>query len=59
MTSADLLPQVAPGAGREAVRAAYRDAARTLHPDKCSVPHAKDAFQRLYEAYTNLRGFVG
>lgn len=51
--------QVPPGAGRDAIRAAYRDAARALHPDKCPAPRAKDAFQRLYEAYTNLRGFVG
>ena len=59
VASAGLLSQVAPGAGRETIRAAYRDAARSLHPDKCPAPGAKDAFQRLYEAYTNLRGFVG
>ncbi len=51
--------QLPAGSGRNDIRSRYRDMAKALHPDKCRAPGAKDAFQRLFEAYTNLRGFVG
>ncbi|CAE7829362.1 DNAJC14 [Symbiodinium necroappetens] len=38
------------------VRRAYRTAALLIHPDKCTHPDAKLAFQRLSEAFDSLSG---
>uniref|UniRef100_A0A7S0R5K4 J domain-containing protein n=1 Tax=Pyramimonas obovata TaxID=1411642 RepID=A0A7S0R5K4_9CHLO len=46
--------QVGFGCDLDTVRKAYRALARSLHPDKCRVPGAKDAFQRVGQAYQNL-----
>ena len=35
----------------EDVRRRYRTLAMRLHPDKCSVPRAEEAFKRVSEAY--------
>jgi hypothetical protein len=35
-----------------------RELAVSLHPDKCSAPGAKDAFQRLVRAYQNLSKYA-
>ncbi|BDA40430.1 probable DnaJ homolog subfamily C member 27 at C-terminar half [Coccomyxa sp. Obi] len=45
---------VQPGATSAAVRKRYREMAVSLHPDKCRVPQATDAFQRLVRAYQEL-----
>jgi DnaJ-class molecular chaperone len=37
-----------------AIRRSYKQLAVALHPDKCSLEHAAEAFQRLHKAYTNL-----
>jgi len=46
------------GSGRDTIRQRYREMAKALHPDKCSDPRAKDAFQRLFEAYSNLTSYA-
>ncbi|KAK9916637.1 hypothetical protein WJX75_005192 [Coccomyxa subellipsoidea] len=45
---------VQPGASSAAARRRYREMAVALHPDKCRVPKAKDAFQRLVRAYQEV-----
>lgn len=50
--------QIPIGSSADVIRRRYRDMAKALHPDKCGAPGAKDAFQRLFGAYTNLRSFV-
>ena len=37
------------------VTKAYRELAKLLHPDKCSAPGAKEAFQKLNKAYGALK----
>lgn len=39
---------------KEALKRKYRTMAVSLHPDKCKVDHATDAFQRLVQAYQAL-----
>lgn len=46
--------QVEQGASAAVIRKRYRDLAVSLHPDKCSVPDATLAFQRLVAAFTAL-----
>jgi hypothetical protein len=41
---------VPPGAGREAVKRAFRDAARTSHPDRGGEPAAWSRLREAYEA---------
>ena len=43
-----------PNAQMKWVKQSYRELARRLHPDKCKAPGAKDAFQKLSRAYTNI-----
>lgn len=50
--------KVVAGAKADVIRQRYREMAKALHPDKCGVAGAKDAFQRLFAAYTNLRSYV-
>ncbi len=45
---------VAPGATQEAIRRAYREAARRLHPDVNPSPSAAKDFTRVQEAYELL-----
>lgn len=47
-----LAPDAASSAAE--VRSRYRQLAVALHPDKCSVPGAKEAFARVHAAYQNL-----
>jgi hypothetical protein len=46
--------RLAPGVDGATVRKRYREMAVQLHPDKCSVPRASDAFHRLVKAYQQL-----
>lgn len=46
--------QVAPGASAAVIRKRYRELAVSLHPDKCAVPDATLAFQRLVAAFAAL-----
>lgn len=45
-----------PGSQKKWVTKSYRDLAKILHPDKCSAPGAKEAFQKLNKAYRALSG---
>ena len=36
------------------VKQSYKALALKYHPDKCSLPHAKDKFQAVSQAYTKL-----
>ena len=42
------------GSKKKWLTQAYRELAKILHPDKCALPRAKQAFQRVKEAYENL-----
>ena len=42
------------GSKKKWLTQSYRELARSLHPDKCALPRAKQAFQRVKEAYENL-----
>ena len=53
LTDADVLG-LPPRPGADAVKQAYRSLAKKLHPDKCTAPRAKDAFQRVLKAYQRL-----
>lgn len=46
--------QLHPGASMAAVRKSYRALAVALHPDKCKLEGAADAFQRINKAYNSL-----
>lgn len=46
--------RLAPGADAASVRRRYREMAVQLHPDKCKVDRAGDAFHRLVKAYQQL-----
>lgn len=50
--------QVSAGSGRALVKERYKELARLLHPDKCKVPNATEAFQRVARAYQNLVGMM-
>ncbi|KAK9843550.1 hypothetical protein WJX81_008423 [Elliptochloris bilobata] len=50
--------RLAPGASAAALRRRYREMAVALHPDKCKVDGATNAFQRMVQAYQNLLRFV-
>jgi hypothetical protein len=43
----------------EALRSSYRRTAALIHPDKCSLPHAAQAFQLLSKGYQLLQGSRG
>ncbi|OUS47202.1 RBJ protein [Ostreococcus tauri] len=45
-----------PGSQKKWIVKNYRDLAKILHPDKCSAPGAKEAFQKLNKAYKALSG---
>lgn len=49
---------MAQGADAVAVRRRYREMAVALHPDKCSVKGASDAFQRLVLAYQGVAKYA-
>ena len=55
LTDADVLG-LPPRPGADVVKQAYRTLAKKLHPDKCTAPRAKDAFQRVHKAYQRLNG---
>lgn len=42
------------GSKKKWLTQSYRELAKSLHPDKCALPRAKQAFQRVKEAYENL-----
>ncbi|KAF5843906.1 hypothetical protein DUNSADRAFT_28 [Dunaliella salina] len=46
--------KLTPGTSVEQVRQRFKCIALALHPDKCSLPGAKEAFQRLSDAYDRL-----
>ena len=50
--------QLAPGTNAALVRRRYREMAVRLHPDKCKVQGASDAFQRLVRAYQQLNKYT-
>lgn len=43
-----------PGSQKKWVKKSYLELAKVLHPDKCSAPGAKEAFQKLNKAYKAL-----
>ncbi|KAK9823968.1 hypothetical protein WJX72_006705 [[Myrmecia] bisecta] len=52
------LLQLPQGADKATVRKKYKEMAVALHPDKCKVEHATDAFQRLVRAYQILAKYA-
>ena len=50
--------RLAPGADAASVRKRYRAMAVQLHPDKCKVARAGDAFHRLVQAYQQLSKYA-
>lgn len=50
--------QLEPGADAAAVRRRFREMAVTLHPDKCRLPGASDAFQRLVLAFQGVAKYA-
>ena len=42
--------QLEPGSDAKSIKAAVRKLARKVHPDKCSLPGAADAFKAVIEA---------
>jgi DnaJ domain len=50
--------KLAPGADSASVKRRYREMAIQLHPDKCRVPKAGDAFHRLVKAYQQLSKYA-
>ena len=50
--------KLAPGADGTSVKKRYREMAIQLHPDKCKVPRAGDAFHRLVKAYQQLSKYA-
>ena len=46
--------QLPAGAGAAVIRKKYKEMAVALHPDKCKVEGASDAFRRLVQAQQNL-----
>lgn len=51
--------QVKAGVDVLTLKRKYKEMAVTLHPDKCKVPGATDAFQRLVQSYHSLRRIAG
>ena len=50
--------KLAPGADGASVRRRYREMAVQLHPDKCKIDGAGDAFHRLVKAYQQLSKYA-
>lgn len=50
--------QLAPGTSAALIRRRYREMAVRLHPDKCNVQGASDAFQRLVKAHQQLTKYT-
>jgi DnaJ-class molecular chaperone len=46
------------GVSAAALKKRYRELAVLLHPDKCRMEGAKEAFQRVTQAYQHLLRFV-
>jgi|AntRauMFilla1563_2_1112583.scaffolds.fasta_scaffold383823_1 DnaJ-class molecular chaperone len=46
--------QVSAGSSQGEIRRRFKVLARLLHPDKCALPQAHAAFQRLHFAFQNL-----
>ena len=46
--------QLPAGAGAAVIRKKYKEMAVALHPDKCKVEGASDAFRRLVQAQQNV-----
>jgi curved DNA-binding protein CbpA len=55
LTDADALG-LPPHPTADAAKRAFRLLAKAIHPDKCAVPRATDAFQRIQRAYQRLCG---
>ena len=53
MTS-DFCAQLPAGAAASDIRKRYKEMAVALHPDKCCVDGAVDAFRRIVQAQQNL-----
>jgi len=49
-----LYTQLNPGASADQIRRSFKAMAMAIHPDKCSLPAAAEAFQRLSTAYNRL-----
>jgi curved DNA-binding protein CbpA len=52
-------PQLHVGASLSQVKKSYRQMAIALHPDKCRLEGAAEAFQRVGTAYANLSKLLG
>ena len=50
--------QLVPGADATAIRKRYKELAIRLHPDKCKVTGASEAFHRLVKAYQQLSKYT-
>eukprot|EP00884_Botryococcus_braunii_P000883 jgi/Botrbrau1/10796/Bobra.0064s0002.1 len=50
--------QVQPGTAAADIKRRFREMAISLHPDKCKVEGASDAFQRMAAAYQNVLKFA-
>jgi hypothetical protein len=48
-----------PPATAEALRSSYRRTAALIHPDKCSLPHAAEAFKLLAKGFQLMQGSGG
>ncbi|CAD7973377.1 unnamed protein product [Amoebophrya sp. A25] len=50
---------VTPDAAVSEITKTYRNISRIIHPDKCRIERAHDAFQKLLEAYSELKDGKG
>lgn len=50
--------ELKPGCGSAALKKSYKEIVVKLHPDKCKVEHASEAFQRARTAYEELKKVV-
>ncbi|KAK2080065.1 hypothetical protein QBZ16_002461 [Prototheca wickerhamii] len=50
--------QLEPGASAAEAKKRYRQMAIALHPDKCDVPRAGEAFHRVVTAYRSISSFL-
>ena len=50
--------ELVPGVDAAAIRKRYRELAIRLHPDKCKLPGASEAFHRLVKAYQQITKYT-